>query len=270
MIGILYRPPDQSKFLDKLSTAISETDNFDDQEVYILGDLNLNLISNQKHTPNGIKRYKEFCSLNGPEQLLTLPTRITKNSTSLLDHVLTDFADRVSQFGVVDSGLSDHQLIYCTRKITRTKLSVHKYIKTRSLRNYSQALYQEKLRKINFPDSNFKDINDAYSDFTEKVTSVIDEIVLLKEIQVKNSSQDWFDAEINEEIEKQDKSFAKIKKSRLHRDNENYREARYKVQRMIKNKKKTFVVGKLNENIGKPKELWKSLKSLGLPSKKVH
>ena len=26
---ILYQPPDQSKFLDKLSAAISETDNFD-------------------------------------------------------------------------------------------------------------------------------------------------------------------------------------------------------------------------------------------------
>ena len=76
LIGILYRPPDQSKFLDKLSTAISETDNFDAQEVYILGDLNINLINNQKHTPNGIKRYKEFCSLNGLKQLLTLPTLI--------------------------------------------------------------------------------------------------------------------------------------------------------------------------------------------------
>ena len=37
---------------------------------------------------------------------------------------------------------------------------------------------------------------------------------------------------------------------------------------MIKNKMKNFFTGKLNENIGKPKELWKSLKSLGLPSKK--
>ena len=56
LIGILYRPPDQSKFLDKLSTAISETDNFDAQEVYILGDLNINLINNKKHPPpNGIK-----------------------------------------------------------------------------------------------------------------------------------------------------------------------------------------------------------------------
>ena len=169
------------------------------------------MINNQKHTPNGIKRYKEFCSLNGLKQLLTLPTRITKTSTYLLDHVLTNSADRVSQFGVVDTGLSDHQLIYCTRKITRTKTNVHKYIKTRSLKNYSQTLFLDKLRKINFPDySNFKDINNAYSDFTEKVTSVIDEIAPIKEIRVKNNSQDWFDAEINEEIERWDKSLPKF------------------------------------------------------------
>ena len=80
---------------------MSETENFYDQEVYILGDLNINLIDNQNHTPNGIQQYKEFCSLNGLKQLLTLPTCITKNSTSLFDHMLTKSVDRVSQFGIV-------------------------------------------------------------------------------------------------------------------------------------------------------------------------
>ena len=268
LIGILYRPPDQSKFLDNLSTSISQTCSFNEQEVYILGDLNINLINSQKHTPNGIKRYKEFCSLHGIEQLLTLPTRITKNSSSLLDHVLTNSADRISQFGIVNVGLSDHQLIYCTRKITRTRLNAHKYVKMRSLKYYSEDLYVKKVKEIDFPDySNFKDINEAYSDFTEKVASVIEEIAPIKEVRVKSNSQDWFDAEINEEIQRRDKLLAKFKKSRSHSDNENYKKSRNKVQRMIKDKKKNFVIGKLDDNIGKPKELWKSLKSLGLPSK---
>ena len=143
---------------------------------------------------------------------MTLTTRITKNSTSLLDNVLTNSADRVSQFGVVDTGLSDHQLIYCTRKIIYTKSNVHKYIKTRSLKNYSQTLFLDKLKKANFPDySKFKDINDAYSDFTGKVTSVIDEIAPTKEIRVKNNSQDWFDAEIDKEIKRRDKLLARFK-----------------------------------------------------------
>ena len=152
----------ESKFLDNLSTSISQTCSFNEQEVYILGDLNINLINSQKHTPNGIKRYKEFCSLQGIEQLLTLPTRITKNSSSLLDHVLTNSVDRISQFGIVNVGLSDHQLIYCTRKITRTRLNAHKYVKMRSLKYYSEDLFVKKLKEIDFPDySNLKDINEA-------------------------------------------------------------------------------------------------------------
>ena len=85
----------------------------------------------------------------------------------------------------------------------------------RSLKYYSEDLYVKKLKEIDFPDhSNFKDINEAYSDFTEKVASVIDEIAPIKEVRVKSNSQDWFDAEINQEIERRDKLLAKFKKSR--------------------------------------------------------
>ena len=131
--------------------------------------------------------------------------------------------------------LKEQFSLYALSKLEFSKLKFSKHY-------YSQTLFLDKLRKINFPDySNFKDINNAYSDFTGRVTSVIDEIAPIKEIRVKNNSQDWFDAEINEEIERRDKSLAKFKKSRLHSDNESYKKARNKVQRMIKDKKKIFL-----------------------------
>ena len=153
------------KLLTKFKKSRSHSDNqnykksrnkvqrFNEQEIYILGDLNINLINSQKHIPNGIKRYKEFCSLHGIEKLLTLPNPITNNSSFLLDHILTNTADRISQFGIVNVGLSDHQLIYCTRKITRTRLNTHKYVKMRSLKYYSEDLYVKKLKlkKLTFP-----------------------------------------------------------------------------------------------------------------------
>ena len=43
LVGVVYRPPTASRFLDKLTLAISKTNNFDNKEVYILGDLNINL-----------------------------------------------------------------------------------------------------------------------------------------------------------------------------------------------------------------------------------
>ena len=42
---------------------------------------------------------------------------------------------------------------------------------------------------------------------------------------------------------------------------------RHKVHKLIFNKKKDYFKNKLNECIGKPKQLWKALKSLGLPNK---
>ena len=41
------------------------------------------------------------------------------------------------------------------------------------------------------------------------------------------------------------------------------------MQRLIKEKKKTFFSKKLEEKIGEPKELWKNLKKLGLPKTKI-
>ena len=46
-----------------------------------------------------------------------------------------------------------------------------------------------------------------------------------------------------------------------------YDDARYKVHTLIFNKKKYYFENKLNECIGKPKELWKALNSLGLANK---
>ena len=58
-----------------------------------------------------------------------------------------------------------------------------------------------------------------------------------------------------------------LKKSKLHIDKEIYKIARYEVQKLISYKKKEFFDNRINDSIGKPKELWKALKSLGLPSK---
>ena len=65
-------------------------------------------------------------------------------------------------------------------------------------------------------------------------------------------------------ISDREKLFKKIKKSRLHVDKDNYREARNEVQKLIHTKKKAYFKSKLTENIGKPKEFWNCLESLGL------
>ena len=145
-----------------------------------------------------VKNYFQFCSFYGLERLIKSPTRVTCGTSSLIDHILTTFPERVSQQGIIDVGFSDHQLLYCTRKFSRTKLGTQKQIIFCSLKNYTAATYKEALGKVCFP--NFSDVNKAYENFIQKLMSVIDKLAPFKTKQVKGSSQEWFDGEVLESI----------------------------------------------------------------------
>ena len=116
---------------------------------------------------------------------------------------------------------------------------------------------------------NFNDATESYDNFIEKIMVATDKIAPIKERRIKHKSQEWFDGKIFEAIKNRDKLLKKAKRSRLYIDKELYNAARYKVHKLILNKKIGYFENKLNECIGKPKQLEKALKSLGLPNKNL-
>ena len=43
LVGIFYRPPNNSEFIKTLHTAIEDAKDFNNQEVYFMGDMNINM-----------------------------------------------------------------------------------------------------------------------------------------------------------------------------------------------------------------------------------
>ena len=144
-----------------------------------------------------VKNYFQLCSLYGLKQIIKSPTRVTCSTSSLIHHVLTNFPERVSQQEIIDVGLFDHQLIYCTRKFSRNKVGTHKQITFRSLKDYTAESYEEALGKVYFPNYEiFSDVNKAYKNFIHELISVFDKLAPFKTKRVKDNSQEWFDGEI--------------------------------------------------------------------------
>ena len=85
----------------------------------------------------------------------------------------------------------------------------------------------------------FININEAYSNFIQKLTSVIDEIAPCKTKRVKGNSKEWFGN--SEETNNREKLSKKFKKSRLPLDQENYKKDRYKVKNLIAEKKEKLL-----------------------------
>ena len=89
-------------------------------------------------------------------------------------------------------GLSDHELIYCTRKTSLLNLNEHYEVSIRSMKNYSNEIFVEQLRTIKFPGcSNYTCFNNAYHDFT-KLLSVIDFATPIRTLRVKSNTKPWF------------------------------------------------------------------------------
>ena len=178
--GIIYKPPNQTKIFEQI---ITEFERFDlNDEHYILEDFNINLLFKGKYIfdkPNefsqfykelslDIKKYTEFCSTYGFKQLIKGPTKTTFCTSTLIDHILTYKQEYISQSGIINTAVSDHSIVYCTRKNLRAKYNKYKEITFRSLKHNSGDVYKEALEKVSIPNY------DSFNNFDLTVTLSVD------------------------------------------------------------------------------------------------
>ena len=83
-IGIFYRPPNQANFMELIVKSFYLL-NLKDNEIYLLGDFNINLLQNGNYILNRkgmavcqgavhtlINKYQEFCQIFSLKQLITM------------------------------------------------------------------------------------------------------------------------------------------------------------------------------------------------------
>ena len=139
-------------------------------------------------------------------------------SETLIPQILTNSSEKVFQKGVIDVGISDHQLIYCTKKIKRIKHNMHNQIQVRSWKKWCAEIFTNALKTAQFQYYKiFSNVNFAYSDLLNKIWDTIDtsqkirSVAPTKEIRIKNKTQEWFDNEIVEALKLTEKYFKKFK-----------------------------------------------------------
>ena len=86
---------------------------------------------------------------------------------------------------------------------------------------------------------------------------------------MKANSKLWFHKQIVSAIQRRDKLYKKFKHSGLETHKGNFKVAKMHLQKMILKEKKSYFEEELGKNRNKPKELWKTLRSIGRSSGKA-
>ena len=103
-IGVVYRPPGSNLtlFLDKMAGIL---EGLKGKRLHLMGDFNLDLVKGGQHAATD-----EFLAILdnvGLYPLISLPTRITSKSATLIDNIFINEVSSVSS-GLILSSISDH------------------------------------------------------------------------------------------------------------------------------------------------------------------
>ena len=206
---------------------------------------------------------------NGFTQLIDTPTRVTNNSSSLIDHIYTNDTRKISQSGVIESGISDHFITYCTRKIVRGQIGKHNTVKIRPMKDYSKESFIDLLNECDWDlVCQSRDVNEAWVKFSTMFTQVLDDIAPEKEIRIKGRTEPWIDAEILELMQERDRALFNANRNKSDTElRKKYNRLRNKIIKQTRKAKSKHFCEKIEENKDNPKLLWRQLNTIGYSNK---
>ncbi len=83
------------------------------------------------------------------KQHIVEPTRVTESSRTIIDHICSNREDLYCTFGVLDCGISDHSLVFTTRKKAKNKKD-SEYVWARSYRKYDPISFEADIANIDW------------------------------------------------------------------------------------------------------------------------
>ena len=116
VVTTFYRPPNSPiELFTHLEALIGKIDS-ENTEHIILGDFNCNVLSQSNNNNN--EALLNITDIYNPKQLIEEPTRITCNSSTLIDLIFTNYPEHVVCSGVSHISISDHSLVYAYHKLS--------------------------------------------------------------------------------------------------------------------------------------------------------
>ena len=151
IIGNIYRRP--SELIDDLNMFINEftetlhSAHLISKKTYVTGDFNIDLLKINNH--NYYNAFYENITAQGFFPKITRPTRLSTESSSLIDNILTNNLGKRHISGIITTPISDHLMNFCILEgINPNQKSNNNYVEIEKINKRSLTDFKNSISKI--------------------------------------------------------------------------------------------------------------------------
>ena len=193
-ICCIYRPPDFGGFYD-IFRPILERISVNRKNVIITGDFNSNMLDN---FGNG-KKFKDPLQLAGFNNIIKSPTRVTENSSTVIDLICTNNPTKIISSGVIDICIADHKFIYSSFKLIKSRNPPPNIKDVKCYKGVKEnpKPFQDDLKSVPWwICSIFEDVDDIAWVWENLFNDVVNFHVPTRRVKARQRSLPWMNSEI--------------------------------------------------------------------------
>ncbi|KAJ8971063.1 hypothetical protein NQ317_002755, partial [Molorchus minor] len=262
IISALYHPPQVSDnlFIEFFKNYLDSAVEFNGTLI-ICGDFNYDLLSETYYG----NKCKTIINQNGLSQLIKGPTRVTLNSATLIDYVITNNRNLISKVHYTPK-ISDHAIL--TIKISVENANQIQKMYKRSYKNYNLDTFHSLLQETVW-NTDVSDIDKMATSFTCNIKTILDNMCPIQEVTLpeKYINNKWMTNEILSKMKERDILYQRAIYTKNENDWNKFKILRNHITQEIKRQKEKYFNDIIDENKNNSRVMWKNLKVL-LPNNK--
>ena len=212
------------------------------KEVMFRGDFNIDMLTENESSAGSIYSLSNFCDQFCLTNTISVPTRVTASTKTLLDVILVSHPERFVSSGTLRLGISDHDLIYVVRKQGLPKPNVRS-IEYRSMKNFDEPAFLSSLSNILWDTAyTFDGVNDIWCHWKSLLKQVIDHYAPLncKRVNLKSNHLPWINPAIQKQMRVRNLLYKKFRRIPTNENWNNYRCRRNNVTALKRQSIKDF------------------------------
>ena len=267
VIAAIYRMPNTSLdiFNDRVANILN-TITRENELCYFLGDLNIDLLKHENHSPTS--DFLDIMYSYSMFPLITKPTRVTKDTATLIDHIFTNNFETDSKHvqGILCTSISDHFAVFhITGNVSKSSLCDSEPSFGRNMCHANVVKFRDAMSVIDWREIlSMRDAQVAYSSFHKIISEKYNKCFPIRKINYRYfNNKPWLTPALKESIKTKNKLYINRYKGIDHNKKcEKYKAYRNKLNHLLRSAERKHYQDLLNEHRCNIKKSWQIIKTV--------